>query len=227
MSEAVNRINQYDALMIDQECKSMLFTQLLKVFDYFPQKFKIQYEDELRLFLEFLFYKMTIGSSYKRKDASGNINVTSNQTPGNLLQNLEFGLDALHPLTSTQKILYVLLKILLPYLMKKFQVTKKYKIVAKAIKIIKFVNFIYFMVSFKYRNIIERILKIDLYTKNPELKRNLDFTYINRVIVWNALGKSMTSFLPFLDFSKIMSFFASTASIATYAHVDSSDLNNI
>ena len=83
------------------------------------------------------------------------------------------------------------------------------------------------MKEFTYRSLEERILKIRLFRVDKNLERNLDFTYINRVIVWNALGKALTSFLPFLDFTKITSFFASTASITSYCNVDSSDLDNI
>ena len=59
--EIINRVDQYDALMIDDECKEMLFSQLLKVFDYFPQKYKIRFENELRLILgKFFYVKITL-----------------------------------------------------------------------------------------------------------------------------------------------------------------------
>lgn len=211
--ERINRVDQYDALMIDQEVKSMVFSQLLKVFDYFPQQVKLKYEDELKLILDFLFYKLTIGSN--------------NRTPGNFIQNLDFGLDHTHGLTVKQKIGYVLLSILVPYLYRKFKIGRKYKWIQKLMTILNFVNFIWFLKTFQYRCLVERLLQIKLFKVEKGLERNIDFTYINRVIVWNALGKSLTSFLPFLDFTKITSFFAKTASITSYAHVDTSDLEHI
>ena len=51
MEGKLNRVDQIDALMIDDELKNMLFSQLLKIFDFFPQQLKIKYEDELRLIL--------------------------------------------------------------------------------------------------------------------------------------------------------------------------------
>ena len=51
MKERINRVDQMDALMIDSELKDMLFSQLLKIFDFFPQQLKVKYEDELRLIL--------------------------------------------------------------------------------------------------------------------------------------------------------------------------------
>ena len=73
-----------------------------------------------------------------------------------------------------------------------------------------------FLKTFEYRSLTERILKIKLFKVNKDYERYLEFTYINRVIVWNALGKALSSFLPFLDFKKIASFFASTSSITSY-----------
>mmetsp|Transcript_25052 Transcript_25052/g.28798 ORF Transcript_25052/g.28798 Transcript_25052/m.28798 type:complete len:273 (+) Transcript_25052:40-858(+) len=209
----VNRIDQLDAMMIDAELGYMLFAQLVRIMDYFPHGMKVKYEDELRLLLDYLFYKMTIGSN--------------NRTPGNLLQNLDFGLDRAHLITNKQKFWYVILSILLPYFFKKLKLDQKFKWIMKTLKVAKFINFILFLKTFEYRNLIERILQIKLYHVEQNLERNMDFTFINRVIVWNALGKAMTSFLPFLDFTKITSFFASTASITSYCNVDSSDLESI
>lgn len=151
-NELINRVDQYDALMIDTECKDMLFSQLLKIFDYFPQKFKINYEDELRLILDYLYYKFTIGSN--------------NQTPGNLIQNLDFGLDKTHLLTPKQKIGYVFLTIVIPYIFKKFKINTKYKWVEKLVRILKFLNFIWFLKTSQYRSLVERILQIKLFKVN-------------------------------------------------------------
>ena len=47
---------------------------------------------------------------------------------------------------------------------------------------------IMFFVSHAKRNVAERILGIEMERIDPSQRRYVDFTYINRLIVWNALG---------------------------------------
>lgn len=55
-------------------------------------------------------------------------------------------------------------------------------------KVTSMINMIMFFVSHAKRNVAERILGIDLERIDPNQRRYVDFTYINRLIVWNALG---------------------------------------
>lgn len=71
-----------------------------------------------------------------------------------------------------------------------------------------FINLILFFLSHKRRSLAERVLKVDLERIDPNQRRYVDFTYINRLIVWNALGNALSSLLPFLDVSKIKGMFA-------------------
>ena len=70
---------------------------------------------------------------------------------------------------------------------------KLYKIFSfftEALKVANFINFVTFLFQKKNigRNLSERILGISLIKQDPNLERNLNFTLINRLIVWTALG---------------------------------------
>ena len=101
------------------------------------------------------------------------------------------------------------------------------KWVENVLTLCEFANFVLFLKDFKYRSFTERILKIKLSRYQENVSRQLDFTYINRVLVWNVLGNALTSFLPFLNISQISSFFNSTNSLSGYANVDSSEIDNL
>ena len=55
-------------------------------------------------------------------------------------------------------------------------------------KVTSLIKMIMFFVSHTKRNVAERILGINMERIDPNQRRYVDFTYINRLIVWNALG---------------------------------------
>jgi hypothetical protein len=68
------------------------------------------------------------------------------------------------------------------------------------------INFLGFMNGrgFARRSLTEAILRVDLELEDKNAgERNLSFDYVNIIVVWTAIGKSLTHLLPFLDFSKI------------------------
>jgi len=54
------------------------------------------------------------------------------------------------------------------------------------------------------RNIPETLLQVRLGKHDESLsQRNMSFEYVNILVVWTALGKSLANLLPFLDFSRL------------------------
>lgn len=58
--------------------------------------------------------------------------------------------------------------------------------------------------TFYKRNVPETILRVDMTRNDPEqTERSLSFQYVNILVVWTAIGRSVANLLPFLDFSKM------------------------
>jgi Pex2 / Pex12 amino terminal region len=93
-------------------------------------------------------------------------------------------------------------------------------------KIASLVNLILFFISSSKRSLAERLLKIKLTRIDPTQRRYVDFTYINRLIVWTALGQSLSSLLPFLDISKIKGMFAMSQKLTQFITLDEKDINS-
>lgn len=160
----------------------------------FPQWLVSRFTAELQLFLDFLFFRFTIS--------------TDVITPGNSLQNLNYTFRS-----HRQKALLMVFTVFLPYVITKLNdkissdnwndarqssVTWKAKmkylfariigLLNNLFKVTSLINMIMFFVSHAKRNVAERILGIKMERIDPNQRRYVDFTYINRLIVWNALG---------------------------------------
>jgi len=59
------------------------------------------------------------------------------------------------------------------------------------------------------------------------MQRNLDFTYVNRIIAWNTMGKAFVYFLPFINIDRIKNFMMSSLKLTGYMDMDESDVTNI
>lgn len=129
-------------------------------------------------------------------------------TPGNTLQNLNYKFS-----TNKQKALLMVFTVFLPYGITKLNekissdnwndarsanISWKSKLkylfarmisfINNIFKVASFINMVMFFVTHAKRSVAERVLGIDLERIDPSQRRYVDFTYINRLIVWNALG---------------------------------------
>lgn len=82
------------------------------------------------------------------------------------------------------------------------------------------------MVAHSKRNLPEKALQINLERIDPSQTRQIDFTYTNRIIVWNAIGNSLTYLLPFLDISKIKNLFQSSHKLTQFVTLDETEINS-
>ena len=54
------------------------------------------------------------------------------------------------------------------------------------------------------RNLPETLLQVQLAKHDESLQqRSMSFEYVNILVVWTAIGRSMANVLPFLDFSRV------------------------
>jgi hypothetical protein len=140
--------------------------------------------------------------------------VSSAATPGCQMQNLRFVFPS-----RRSKVGLFLLNIVVPYLAEKasdlmqrndwsnpeaprakrvaLRIVEGLKSFVKVLNLINWLVFL-FQPTRNYgsnRSIPERILKIKLVQDQPGMERGLDFSFINRLIVWTALGKSLNALL--------------------------------
>ena len=93
----LNKVDQMDAFMIDEQSKMLLKSTLVSVF---PQKWVIKNPHEIQLLLDFLFFRLTTARSL--------------QTPGQKLQNLRFSFKS-----KRQMVLLLAFQVVAPYLLQK------------------------------------------------------------------------------------------------------------
>ena len=197
----VLRVNQLDAIYLDNELISALKAQFSRIFRYLPYDVLMKYDIEIDSLLQSLLFYFSLYSN--------------RPSPGDLLQNLTLK----HELTKKKKYYYFIMIILSPYLWKKwlrFMTDRgysllnlhnnnnnnntslsdklKYKLyqfcnqLSILIRIVSLSHFLYFLYYGKYRTVIERLLNIQLKYLNPNLNRMITFDFMNQQIVWNALS---------------------------------------
>ena len=101
------------------------------------------------------------------------------------------------------------------------------------IKFLGCLSLVIFYYSGKGRSLIERILGIDIRLNNQKLERGLDFTFINRLIVWQAVSKSIVSIvlqvMPIFQEARLASFlpmFESITKLTMYQSLADQDFGS-
>ena len=195
----VLRVNQLDAIYLDNELVSALKNQFSRIFRYLPYDVLMKYDIEIDSLLQSLLFYFSLYSN--------------RPSPGDLLQNLTLK----YKLTKKKKYYYFVMIIVLPYLWKKwlrFMTDRgysllnlhnhntetplsdklKYKLyqfcnqISILVRVVSLSHFLYFLYFGKYRTLIERLLNIQLKYLNPNLNRMITFDFMNQQIVWNALS---------------------------------------
>ena len=208
----LNKVDQMDADLIDEQSKMLLKQTLISVF---PQNWVIKRPYEIQLVLDFLFFRCTTARDI--------------QTPGLKLQNLKY-------VFRSKKQMYALflVQVFVPYLVAKasdflrnmnwsdkrniqrgssilqklkYIFSKVFTLICQLYKVAELKNFLSFMTTTGdtyRRSVVESLLKVNLARNDlNQTQRSLSFEYVNILVVWTALGKSLANLLPFLDFSRV------------------------
>ncbi len=80
------------------------------------------------------------------------------------------------------------------------------RFIGKLTQVAELINFLALMNGQKYarRDLAEALLKVDLQVADPtQTERYMSFQYTNILVVWCAVGRSLTQLLPFFDFSQM------------------------
>merc|ERR1711976_292002 len=184
------RINLIDAEFLDLEVKNILRGQISNILQFSPINLDVQYDTEIELFLNIIFYISTIGQNIS--------------TPGAMLLNIQYinNNTGSTSLTISQRIcyllgstLYIWKKILNTYLLNKCEKSKILHRIIEQLEcschVLNFFQFLYFLRFGGYRNVVERILNVRLTLKNIKIKRMIVYEPMNQQLFW----ESLTNFL--------------------------------
>lgn len=201
------RVNQLDAIFLDNELNSSLRSQFVRIFKYLPIDFVMKYEIEIDYFIQTTIYYFSIYRDYGLN--------------GDKLQNIKFN----KLLTFKKKFYYFLFTIFMPYFFKKSMRFMndngfneydsnniKYKLyiffnkLSILIRIISLFHLILFLFDGKYRLLIDRFLGIKMKYINNNLNRFVSFDFMNQQIVWNDISNFLLFILPLINFHKMSIF---------------------
>eukprot|EP01122_Echinamoeba_exundans_P004998 TRINITY_DN15184_c0_g1_i1.p1 TRINITY_DN15184_c0_g1~~TRINITY_DN15184_c0_g1_i1.p1 ORF type:complete len:322 (+),score=36.27 TRINITY_DN15184_c0_g1_i1:63-1028(+) len=193
-------VNQLDAEILDKELSDILRSQFMKIFTFFKDDVIDRFQPEIDALLQVLVYRISIWSQER--------------TYGQQLQNLKF-----KPLSIRQKLLYLLLSIGIPYLLKRFQVlyqlvtgsqdpppnevVRRIGRIERIYQFLSTLNFLLLLWRADYVSPIHRLLGMQQTYLRPQMARRVSFEYMNRQLVWNAFTEFMVFLVPIVPTQRI------------------------
>ncbi|CAA3023704.1 peroxisome biogenesis 2 [Olea europaea subsp. europaea] len=220
----VSRVNQFDAARLDIEMSAMLKEQLVKVFSLMKPGMLFQYEPELDAFLEFLIWRFSI---WVDKPTPGNALMNLRYRDEHAVEargKVRTGLEG-PGLTVFQKIGYCIAMVGGQYIWARLQSfsafrrwgdTEQRSLARRAwflmqriegfYKAASFGNLLIFLLTGRYRSLIERVLRARLVYGSPNMNRAVSFEYMNRQLVWNEFSEMLLLLLPLLNSSSVKNF---------------------
>eukprot|EP00761_Pharyngomonas_kirbyi_P004339 gb/GECH01004343.1/.p1 GENE.gb/GECH01004343.1/~~gb/GECH01004343.1/.p1 ORF type:complete len:332 (+),score=49.72 gb/GECH01004343.1/:1-996(+) len=227
---SVLRVNQLDAQRLDEEINSVLKHSFRKIFYYFDQSIIDRIQPELTAVLHTLIFyfsvfhqNQTYGDRLMNLKYRNEYAVSYNKTKASRIAANTSSVPSseFHP-SLTQKGIYALLLIGVPWLWSRIQrrstvqewgayrrgtwqrqVWKGMQYLESLYKGFNVINFLVFLYDGKYRNIIDRIVKMRLVYDKPLMSRQINFEYMNRQLVWNGFAELLLFILPLINFSRI------------------------
>ncbi|KAE8225392.1 hypothetical protein CF319_g1844 [Tilletia indica] len=210
----VQRVNQLDAELLDEELVGLLLEPLKSALANIKATLPSDLEPELLLLLRLVLYKLSIWDN--------------GATYGAMIQNLKYRNEWAHrgglqstsrdiSLSSLQLILYPFLTILLPWVHTRAErsmishsfsdmpandprriiwagLDRAQKLWSAAALI----NFAAFLGDGKYRTLVDRILGMRLIYARRAMNRNVSFEFLNRQLVWHAFTEFLLFLLPLI-----------------------------
>jgi peroxin-2 len=200
------RVNQLDAIVLDNELFDMLKMQFLKIFTFFREDFVDRWKPELEALLRILIFEISIG----RRGFSY----------GQQLQNLTFT-----SLFRTKKILFLILSVAVPYLLQRWFVVyqtwikyfrnedppdspepatlRRIHSIEKLYQLLSTINFLVFLWNGSYVSLLHRILGIQQNYLKRQMARHVGFEYMNRQLIWNGFTEFMLFIMPMIPVTRI------------------------
>ncbi|GET89332.1 glycosome import protein [Leishmania tarentolae] len=203
----VLRVFQLDALVLQQELVEILQMALFHVLDIPPlQHFRFAYQEELVLALDALLYRLSVWRTAQSiGDRLQNLVLRDEERARLLtLQNTKSILPSLAP-SRRLLLVHAVMTLVMPYATRKVQrkilekgwerepvTTARYRI-AKALRyaivtwsLLSLANTFNFLMTGKYRTLVERILSLRLVYGSQRMMRFTNLLYMNQHVQWQT-----------------------------------------
>lgn len=207
---SVMRVNQLDAIELDEEVYRIVKQQLARVFVYLPDYLNgpllwESWKPEFDAFIRFLLFAGCTGRG--------------KATPGEALQNLTYDFTAMG---WKKRVMFCLISVFVPYTWKKWSQiltrgdwggypigSKEHQIwlwsrrIETAVKTFAVLNFIVFLARGDFSSFVKRTLGIKYSYEHKRVSRQISFDFMNQQLVWHGISEFLLFFLPLLNLRKL------------------------
>lgn len=204
-SEKVLRISQLDALELDGDLTNVIQEKFFAIFEFLPSVSLLEnLKPELKVILRYLIWKWSLASS-------------RGCTFGQEMMSLKYTHSSTGSTTLTTRQKYLLLFMsVFPswcsdrligisdiFIPPTLRVDKLINFLKAFLQFCTFINFCCFLLNGLYPSLKERLLKIEMVPRRPQVLRQLTFQFMNREIIWYGFSEFLFSVLPLMNFSPL------------------------
>jgi len=203
---SILRVNQLDALRLDNEANEILYSQFMATFQFFQADIIEKFKPELISLLDMLIFYFSI--------------LSTDTTFGNQLQNLKFVNSNFLPLSMKRKVLYGILLISGRWLWSRMhlylsasrlmmenpiylRLWNLMNRIETTFRFLSILNFLVFLYNGKYVSLVNRLLSIRLSYLTTNGHRQLNFEYMNRQLVWFEFTEFLMFVIPLVNIDKL------------------------
>lgn len=179
-ADHVHRVNQLDALELDAECRSHVWSSLVSLL---PVSVVDRFGPELRCSLAAFVFAATLS-----RGAS---------SPGQLLQNLKPA-----PASSASLATYIAAEIVAPYVWERVQRWRRFapdRQMLGAAQLVKVINLVLFLYGAAYRTLPERIAGVTYAYRRARVSRQIAFDFMNQELIWAGASDFLLFIVPLLN----------------------------
>lgn len=210
LADDVMRVNQLDAQQLDSELHMMLGSQLGAVFEHVRPGLAGRFKPELDAVLRALVFRYSVAADVP--------------SPGLALQNLRYRNAAArhdsYRLLPRQKVAHFMLDVFARWAWTRLDAAAvgggwsargdwrrpAYRAMRAAEKVYRaamVANFVAFLVTGRYRSLVDRLLRTRLVYNHSRVGRQVTFDYLNQQLIWHGFSEFLLFFLPFVDFERL------------------------
>ncbi|XP_031775739.1 peroxisome biogenesis factor 2 [Apis florea] len=190
-SPYVSRINQIDAVQLDEEIYKVLRNQAKKISSYQSIEKIDQWQPEIDAVLKFFIWNFSLRHG--------------KSTFGQQLLNLHY-----ENINSVKSVLYLISTIVPAYVRDKFKDNSKnrnlnvlFDRIENIAKLLEFINLLIFLHRGTQPRVVEYILGIVNSSTTTHKPRNIGYSYMTRELLWHSLMELFTIGLPMINFHYI------------------------
>lgn len=215
--KAALRVNQLDAQMLDDDIIGMLGELATPAFDFMPYGSLRRFHPTIKMIAKFMIWWFTVRQNLPLPGSKVQ-NVRHHGPCQPKLERAEFD----QRLKLYSRYMFGFLTIILPWMVNELKIrlenrsdslsqheADRWLMIIRRLEalvdLFSFVNFLLFLKSGKQRNIVDKLLGLEMFEIDANASRQMSFEYMQHQLYWNTTTEMLLTVIPLINIHKVHS----------------------